>query len=85
MGIDAAHGRRDVFHFGSGHQVGEPVFAADRDGGPGFVLSLVFEAASRTSHVAVFRADAIGDGPVARVRLGHHAPYSFHGVWWPRV
>jgi all-trans-8'-apo-beta-carotenal 15,15'-oxygenase len=83
--IDMPSGLRDSFYFGAGHQVGEPVFAPDRDGRAGWILSLVFEASSQTSFVAVLRADAISDGPIAKARLDHHAPYSFHGTWWPNV
>jgi all-trans-8'-apo-beta-carotenal 15,15'-oxygenase len=31
--------------------------------------------------LAVFDARRVEDGPVARVRLRHHLPVSFHG-WW---
>ncbi len=38
---------------------------------------------ARRSPLAILRADAISEGPVARVLLDHHTPLSFHGSWEP--
>ena len=86
--IDMDSGASSTFHFGPGYYVGEPVFASnpaatdlaaidDR----GWLLCEVLEGRSETSYIAVFDARRVGDGPVAKVRLHHHLPMSFHG-WW---
>ncbi|PMS38132.1 all-trans-8'-apo-beta-carotenal 15,15'-oxygenase [Trinickia symbiotica] len=85
--IDVTSGKEQAFHFGSGYYVGEPVFAPDpaaRGDGEhdtGWLLAEVLEGASGTSFIAVFDANALADGPLAKVRLHHALPFSFHG-WW---
>jgi all-trans-8'-apo-beta-carotenal 15,15'-oxygenase len=82
--IDVESGDRREFRFGAGHYVGEPVFAPDpqaRDDNGGWLLCEVLEGKSEKSLLAVFDARRIEVGPVARVRLRHHLPVSFHG-WW---
>jgi carotenoid cleavage dioxygenase-like enzyme len=65
-----------------GHHVSEPVFAP-RPGGDaetdGWVLALVFDAQSETSHVAVLDASAPGRGPLARAHFDHTVPLTLHG------
>ena len=39
--------------------------------GTGYLATVVYEHASRTSSLAILRADALADGPVARARLRH--------------
>ena len=53
----------------------------DALGGPrgSHLLTQVYDSASRRSDFAIFEAAAIERGPVARVRLRHHVPLSFHG------
>jgi all-trans-8'-apo-beta-carotenal 15,15'-oxygenase len=87
--IDTETGRLAAFHFGDGYYVGEPVFipdpqrpvdpAADEDSG--WLVAEVLDGKSEISFLAVFDAGRIEDGPIARVRLQHHLPFSFHG-WW---
>jgi all-trans-8'-apo-beta-carotenal 15,15'-oxygenase len=82
--IDVESGQRREFRFGPGHYVGEPVFAPNRHGGDetdGWLLCEVLDGRSEKSLLAVFDAGRVEDGPVARVRLHHHLPVSFHG-WW---
>lgn len=87
--VDTETGGQKAFHFGSGYYVGEPVFApdplstlgADAPEDRGWLLAEVLEGHSETSFVAVFDADHLEDGPVAKVRLRHHLPFSFHGSW----
>ncbi len=88
--IDVESGVRQEFRFGPAHYVGEPVFAADETLAPGrdperagWLLCEVLDGASKTSFIAVFDAASINDGPVARLRLNHHLPFSFHGWWKP--
>jgi all-trans-8'-apo-beta-carotenal 15,15'-oxygenase len=87
--IDTDGGKHRAFHFDVGYYVGEPVFAPDRASAAdpstpedrGWLLAEVFEGRSETGFVAVFDAAHLEDGPVAKVRLRHHLPFSFHG-WW---
>lgn len=67
-----------------GQHPSEPVFAP-RPGGAGetegFVLVLVFDERSGTSHVAVLDADAPEAGPIGRAHFGHPVPVTLHGTW----
>jgi all-trans-8'-apo-beta-carotenal 15,15'-oxygenase len=44
-------------------------------------LSQVHDGNAGTSFLAVFEAANVAAGPVARVRLRHAVPISFHGYW----
>ena len=84
---DTTNGKTTEFHFGPGYYVGEPMFAPDPRAlinaplDRGWLLCEVLDSASSTSFIAVFDATRVADGPIARVRLRHHLPLSFHG-WW---
>ncbi len=62
--------------------VGEPVVAPARDGGPDHVLALLSDGLRARTTLAILRADAIAEGPVARVHLPL-LPIAFHGDWEP--
>ena len=68
----------------AGQHVGEPVFAP-RPGGSGetdgWVLVLVYDEATQTSHVAVLDAEAPEAGPLGRAHFDHHVPVTLHGAW----
>jgi len=49
----------------------------------GYLLSVVFERATRRSYLAVLDATDVTAGPVARVRLPRRVPFGFHGTWLP--
>ncbi|NEQ30746.1 MAG: Apocarotenoid-15,15'-oxygenase [Leptolyngbya sp. SIO4C5] len=61
---------------------GEPLFIA-RPGGTaeddGWVLILLYDAERRCSELAILSAQAIDQGPIARLKLNHHVPYGLHG------
>lgn len=81
--MDMVSGAEQVFDFGEGTYVGEPVFAA-RPGGDvdeGVLIAQCLDGASRRTFFALFNARSVGDGPLARVWLDHALPISFHG-WW---
>lgn len=62
----------------------EPVFvprAPDAPEGDGWVLSLIYDGATDTSHLAIFDTRSFEDGPVARAHFDHHVPMTFHGSW----
>jgi all-trans-8'-apo-beta-carotenal 15,15'-oxygenase len=67
-----------------GQTPSEPIFAP-RPGGTGetngFVLVLVYDEHTRTSHVAVLDADAPEAGPVGRAHFDHHVAVTLHGAW----
>jgi all-trans-8'-apo-beta-carotenal 15,15'-oxygenase len=81
---DVQSGRRSRYDFGAGSYCTEPVFAP-RPGSfgeeSGWVLTEVYDSRTRKSFLAVFDAEQLADGPLARVMLRHHVPFSYHG-WW---
>ncbi len=84
--MDMRTGATQLFDFGADNvQVGEPVFAARNetagDIDEGWLIAQCLEAKSRTTFFAVFDAQHVEDGPLAKIRLSHHVPISFHGAW----
>ena len=87
--IDMRSGRAENYDFGAGVYCTEPVFVPipgfrydpDADREPGWLLTEVYDSHIKKSHLAVFRADRLADGPLARIQLGHHVPFSYHGFW----
>ena len=62
----------------------EAVFVRRRGGAAendGYLLSLVYDATTHASHVAVLDAQRIAEGPIARLFFDHHVPFTFHGNW----
>ena len=51
--------------------------------GDGWVLSVVYRAAERTSDLAVFEATDLARGPIALAHLSSRVPAGFHGNWRP--
>ncbi|BCR03216.1 dioxygenase [Desulfuromonas versatilis] len=87
--VDSRTGKIDSFDFGPGVYCSEPVFApkppsagagSDREEA-GWILTQIYDGQARKSALAILDAQALGDGPVARVLLGHHVPLGFHGFW----
>jgi carotenoid cleavage dioxygenase-like enzyme len=67
-----------------GQHVSEPVFAprAGADGEcDGWVLVLVYDERTHTSHVAVLDAARPEAGPIAQAHFDHHVPLTLHGAW----
>lgn len=82
--IDMENGTVTHFDFGDTHYVGEPVFAPDpTQPSEGWLITQVLEGQSGTSFFAIFNASAVEAGPIAKARLTHHLPISFHGAWTP--
>ena len=81
---DLVTGKGDRFDFGPGFYCTEPVFvprpAGSSEGG-GWGLSEVYDSRTRLSFLAVLDGEQLADGPLARVHLRHHVPFSYHG-WW---
>jgi all-trans-8'-apo-beta-carotenal 15,15'-oxygenase len=87
--VDMATGKSSSYDFGTGCYCSEPLFipvpgrsyepdAADE---PGWLLTEVYDGTTMTSYLAVLRAERLSDGPLAKIHLSHHAPFSYHG-WW---
>jgi all-trans-8'-apo-beta-carotenal 15,15'-oxygenase len=55
-----------------------PAGSAETDG---FVLVLVYDEESETSHVAVLDAAAPEAGPLGRAHFDHAVPVTLHGAW----
>ena len=70
---------------GAKHFVGEPIFAPSggREG-QGWLLAQVLSGETDKSFVAIFDAENVASGPVAKVMMEHHVPLSFHG-WWQQA
>ena len=80
--LDMESGQRTEFRFGPKHFVGEPIFApAGPAEGQGWLLAQVQSGETGLSFLAIFDAENLAGGPVARVMLKHHVPISFHGFW----
>ncbi|XXT18901.1 carotenoid oxygenase family protein [Sorangium sp. So ce429] len=84
--IDTETGETVVYNLAASERASEPLFwprAPDSGESDGWVLSLIYDASTHTSHVAVFDANGLQDGPVARVHFDHHVPPTYHGKWVP--
>jgi carotenoid cleavage dioxygenase len=82
--IDNRSGASTRFHHGAGASAGEPVHVPAPPGDPqaaGYVVTFVYDPASGTSSMPIFRADRIDEGPLARVQLPVRVPNGFHGMW----
>ncbi|WP_035659793.1 carotenoid oxygenase family protein, partial [Bradyrhizobium sp. STM 3809] len=82
--VDGAGRRRATWLLPDGDSLSEPVFvprSQDAAEGDGWLLAVVWRAATNTSDLAVFNASGIDAGPAALVHLGHRVPDGFHGNW----
>ena len=82
--LDLGSGKRTAFTVPPGDAIGEPVFvprSEDASEGDGWLLSVVWRGATRSSDLVVLDTDGIEAGPVATVRLAHRVPFGFHGNW----
>jgi carotenoid cleavage dioxygenase len=82
--VDGNGARKASYLLPDGDTLSEPVFVPrgpDAAEGDGWLLSVVWRAATNRSDLAVFNATDVGSGPVALVHLGHRVPDGFHGNW----
>lgn len=82
--VDMRTGKHDEWRAPPGQFPSEGVLAprSDRED-DGWLLTLVYDSRTDTSHWAVLDAAHLAEGPVARAHLDHHVPLGFHGAWVP--
>lgn len=81
--LDMHSGQQQVFDFGPGTHVGEPVFV-NQPGGrvdEGWLISQCLDGDSGNTFFALFDARDLSGGPLSKIWLDHSVPLSFHG-WW---
>lgn len=75
---------RRSYGFDAGEYVSEPVMLDYVGGERGrWVASQIYNAAERASYFAILDDRNFDAGPVARIKLRHHVPLSFHGYFSP--
>jgi carotenoid cleavage dioxygenase-like enzyme len=82
--FDHATRKMRVYAAGPRCAVAEPVFVPrNRDAreGEGYLLTNIFDEDRNASHLAIFDAEQIERGPIARAHLDHRVPVGFHGQW----
>jgi carotenoid cleavage dioxygenase-like enzyme len=82
---DLERGTVASHQFGEGQAPGEAVFAAadDRPGGPGWLMSFVYDATTNGSDLVILDAGDLAAPPAARIHLPRRVPAGFHGNWLP--
>jgi len=87
--FDTVNGKEQNYDFGSSIYCSEPVFvpwqgAVYSSGAvsePGWVLVEGYDCLKGKGFLAIFDAESISGGPIARAELSHPVPISFHGFW----
>lgn len=87
--IDTITGNSETYDFGNGLYCGEPLFvpahrisySSVNTGEPGWLMTEVYNGMTGRSFLAVFESQDIRKGPISRIHLRHHLPYSMHGFW----
>ena len=80
--VDVESGAEVHVALGHDHYPSEPVFVARGSAeDDGWILSLVYDASSHASYVAVLDAAQLDAAPIARVWFDHHVPFTLHGTW----
>lgn len=80
---DLRTGASLTHEFGPGRIPSEACFApADENpGGPGYLLTYVYDAATDRSDLAIVDATDLTAKPVATIHLPQRVPFGFHGSW----
>jgi carotenoid cleavage dioxygenase len=70
-------------YFAPGRVPGEAAFAPadDQPGGPGWLMTYVYDASTDCSDLVVLDADNLTREPVATIHLPRRVPAGFHGSW----
>ncbi|MDP9151254.1 MAG: carotenoid oxygenase family protein [Myxococcota bacterium] len=79
------HARRgEAIDLGADTYPSEAVVVPRAGGGSedaAYLLTLVYDGSTHTSHVAILDAALPASPPLARVHFDHHVPFTFHGSW----
>ena len=71
---------RDTWH--SDGLIGEPTFApreaTGSDGDEGWIIAQLYQPSDHKTQFVILDAKRISDGPVCRLTIRHHVPFSFH-------
>jgi carotenoid cleavage dioxygenase len=82
--FDHEAGAMQTYHAGPRCAVAEPTFVP-RSGhageGDGYLLTTIYDEQRDASELAIFDAQRVATGPIARARLEHRVPIGFHGLW----
>lgn len=81
--LDVTTGETVEYALPAGHYPSEPVIVP-RPGATAdeaYLLSLVYDATTHASYVAVYDCGRPADEPLARAWFDHHVPLTFHGGW----
>jgi all-trans-8'-apo-beta-carotenal 15,15'-oxygenase len=89
--VDMENLSSQSYDFGHGKFCSEPVFVQIpghryspwKGKEPGWLLTEVYDSEKQKNLLAIFRADRISDGPLARAYLNQTIPLGFHGYWHP--
>ena len=82
--VDVERGAGDLFVLDRAQLASELIYVPKGDDaaeGEGYALSYIFDSRTTTSHLAVFDALRMCDGPIARCHFREHVPMTFHGTW----
>ncbi|HEX6236726.1 MAG TPA: carotenoid oxygenase family protein [Acidimicrobiales bacterium] len=80
--VDLRSGREDMWDPGPDVRSGEGFFVpGDAGEGEGWVLTYIWDRTSNRSALGIFDAQAMREGPIARVELPVRVPFGFHGLW----
>lgn len=80
--VNPRSGETRAWQLDEGHRPSEAVLVAAPQG-PGWALTLVYDANRHQSYVAVLDAEHPEAGPVAKAFIGHPVPITFHGIFVP--
>ena len=82
---DLDHGTVTSHQFRDDQTPGEAAFAAadDKAGGPGWLMTFVYDAATNGSDLVILDADDLAAAPTATIHLPRRVPVGFHGNWLP--
>ncbi len=83
---DHKTGKFDIYDAGPQCATSEPIFvpkSTSAEEGEGYLLSSVYDAERKASHLQILDAQNVSAGPIAKAYLDHRLPLGFHGNWRP--
>ena len=83
--VDVTRGDTQRFDLGGAHRYPSEAIFVPRINGTdeddGYLVTLVYDARSDTSHVAVLDAQNPSRTAIATAHFDHRIPFTFHGIW----